>query len=50
MEGGVGGVGEVLKALTPSTHRVLTNFVVIFRPNSKLDGVCGSNLAESDGM
>ena len=39
-----------LKALTLSTPRVLTNFAVIFRPNSKLEGVCSSNLAESDGM
>ena len=38
------------KALTLSTRQVLTKFAVIFRPNSKLEGVCGSNLAESDGM
>ena len=29
---------------------VLANFVVIYNTNSKLEGVCSSNLAESDGM
>ena len=37
-------------ALTLSTHCVLTKFTTIFRPNSKLECVCGSNFAESDGM